>query len=139
MAVPVLNGVQKPADVIAKGPHIFDEATRKYKEIPQTFSEFPRAMWHQTLGYKEAQSREQKLHMESEGWSLTPFPAKVAKELIMAQSGDLAMIVLQQQATMQQQAELLQQMQEKLQSLSQPTTAPAVPIVVPPLKREPKA
>jgi hypothetical protein len=132
MAQPVLNGVEKPADQIARGPHVFDEATRKYKELPQAFSEFPRAMWHQTLGYKEAGSREQKLQMESEGWSTSPFPAvATAKETTQTQAGDLAMIVLRQ-------AEQMQKMQEQIAALTanSPTTAPVVPVVAP--KREPR-
>jgi hypothetical protein len=135
MPVPVLNGVEKPADVIARGRHVFDESTRKYKEVFDPPSEFPRAMWHQQLGYKEAQSREQKQQMEAEGWSITPFPSMaVVQPGPAVGSNDLALIVLQQ-------AQQLQKMQEELQRLSagQPTTAPATPIVIPPLERKPKA
>jgi hypothetical protein len=126
MSHPTLNGVEKPADQIARGPHVYDEATHKDRETPQTFSEYPRAMWHQTKGYAEALSREQQAHMESEGWSKTPFPTAAAKETVLAQSNDLAMIVLQQ-------SQMLSAMQEKLAKLEagQPTTAPAIPLVAP--------
>jgi hypothetical protein len=122
MAQPVLNGVLKPADVIARGSHFYNEATRKYEERPQTFSEFPRAMWHETEGYREALSPEQMKHMESLGWQKKPFPEKPKKETILAPAADLALIVLQQQQQMQA-------MQAELQKLSanQPTTAPAIP------------
>jgi hypothetical protein len=125
MQAPVFNGVLKPADVIARGPHVFNEATRKYEEREQRYTEFPRAMWHATEGYQEAQSHEQMKHMEANGWQTKPFPAKVvAKETVVAPSADLALIVLQQQQTMKA-------MQEKLEKLEseRPTTAPAIPEV----------
>jgi hypothetical protein len=121
----MLNGVQKPADAIARGPHRFDEATRKYVEIQPTFSEYPRAMWHATEGEGLAESKAQQVHMEANGWQAKPFPAKpVAKETVTAPAADLALIVLDQQRVMRQ-------MQEKLEQLeaSQPTTAPAIPEV----------
>jgi hypothetical protein len=122
MQQPTLNGVLKPADVIARGPHVYDEATRKYKEVPAVHSEFPRAMWHETKGYCEAKSRENLMKLEAEGWQTKPFPEKPKKETVVAVSADLALIVLQQQQTMKDMQEKLAAMEAK-----QPTTAPAIP------------
>jgi hypothetical protein len=130
MQPPMLNGVQKPADVIARGPHRYDEATRKYVELPQSApSPYPRAMFHETLGASEAASPEQQRQMESERWKTTPFPPKPEKkENVVAPAADLALIVLQQQQTMKAQAEQMETMQRELAKLAanQPTTAPAI-------------
>ena len=123
MPTPVLNGVLKPADQIARGPHVFNEATRKYEERPQTFSEYPRAMWnHEMRIQKDAISRQDQQAMESQGWSTKPFPEVMAKETVTAAPADLALIVLQQQQTMT----AMQKQLETLQA-TQPTTTPAIP------------
>ena len=131
MPTPILNGVLKPADVIAHGPHIFNEATRKYEERQSVTTEYPRAMWHHgTRQYAEAQSREQQNKMGAEGWSTKPFPEQVvAKDTITTPPADLALIVLQQQQMMAAQAVQMETMQQELAKLAanQPTTAPAIP------------
>jgi hypothetical protein len=125
MQPPTLNGVVKPADQIARGPHVWNEATRKYEERPAIFSEFPRAMWHETKGYAEAKDKNEQLKMQSEGWQTKPFPEKPKeKETIVAPAADLALIVLQQQQTMKAMQDQLEQLQAQ-----QPTTTPAIPEV----------
>jgi len=118
---PILNGVQKPADVIARGSHIYDEATRKYKEVPYVPSEheYPRVMFHATEGEIFAQSREHELKLAEEGWRRNAYPAKVAKDTVTTPPADLALIVLAQQ-------QQLQAMQDKLAKLSEPSTTPIV-------------
>jgi hypothetical protein len=124
MQAPQLNGVQKPADVIARGPHKYNEATRKYEEIPFSVSEYPRAMWHHEKRlYQEAHSKAEQDAMQAEGWQTKPFAEQVAqKETVTAAPADLALIVLQQQQTMNAMQEKLAQMEKE-----RPTTAPAIP------------
>ena len=100
MQPPILNGVVKPADVIAKGPHVYNEATRKYEERPIVFKEYPRAMWHETEGYKEAQTSEDQLKMEAAGWQTHPFPEKPKKETVVTSPVNLAEVLLQQELEM---------------------------------------
>jgi hypothetical protein len=76
----ILNGVQKPADVIARGPHVYVEAEHKYKEAPQQFREYPRALYHVEKGYIEAQSLEQEQSLKAEGWQRNPIVAKPIQE-----------------------------------------------------------
>jgi hypothetical protein len=121
MQQPTLNGVMKPADVIAKGPHVYNPATRKYEEKTPIFSEYPRGMWHQTLGYKDVLSLDEQKKLQAEGWRTSPFPAPaVAKETVVAPAADLALIVLQQQ-------QMLASMQKKLEEMNEPNTTPAIP------------
>jgi hypothetical protein len=123
MQQPTLNGVMKPADVIAKGPHVYNPATRKYEEKTPIFSEYPRGMWHGALGYKDVLSLDEQKKLEADGWRTSPFPEKVvAKETVVTPAADLALIVLQQQ-------QMLASMQNKLEELtaSAPTTTPAIP------------
>lgn len=122
MELPTLNGVTKTAEAIAKGPHRWNESTRKYEETTPLRSEYPRAMWHQELGYVAAGSRTEQDKLESEGWQTKPFPEKpVAKDTITAPAADLALIVLQQQQTMQA-------MQDKLDRLTEePKRGPGRP------------
>jgi len=131
MQAPNLNGVQKPADVIAHGPHRFNEATRKYEEIQNPpFYEYPKAMWHETEPYVEATSRAQEQELTAKGYRTKPFPPKAAaKDTTVVPAADLAMIVLQQNLTMQEQARQMETMQQELARLTAnlPTTAPAIP------------
>ncbi len=127
MQPPQLNGVEKPADAIARGPHVYDPATRKYKEVQQTFSEYPKAMWqHETRKYKEAQSRDEEMELKSAGWQAKPFPEIVAKpkETVVAPSANLAEIILQQQQAMNKMQEQLEQLQAQ-----QPSSTQAIPKV----------
>jgi hypothetical protein len=116
MQQPTLNGVQKPSDVIAKGPHRFNEGTRKYEEVPALFPEFPRAMWHATKGYCEASSKDHQAVLESEGWQSKPFPEKIVakKEDVVPASGDVAAIVVQQMKEMQLMREQMQALQNQV-------------------------
>lgn len=130
MELPTLNGVTKTAEAIAKGPHRWNEATRKYEEISPLMSEYPRAMWHEVLGYQAAGSRFEQDKLEAEGWQTKPFPEKpVAKETVTTPSGDLALIVLQQQQIMQAQDQTLKAMQGKLDKLitEEPKRGPGRP------------
>ena|SRR5579863_8392577 len=113
MQPPTLNGVVKPADVIARGPHIYNEATRKYEERAPIYSEFPRAMWHETDGYKEAHSREEQLKMEGAGWQTKPFPEKPAKDTVVASPVNLAEVLLTQELEMKQLKQQLAALTEK--------------------------
>jgi hypothetical protein len=121
---PNFNHVQKPADVIARGPHVFDEASHQYKEIgtyQPSEHVYPRAMFHQDLPDSTANSLAEQREMEAQGWSVKPSAAKPKKETVVTPSADLALIVLQQQQMMQQMKEKLEALEEK-----QPTTAPAI-------------
>lgn len=110
------NGMQKPADVIAKGPHVYDEATRKYKEAPSIFSEYPRAMWNDDGGYIEARSLEHRKELEAKGWKIVQPPVKVAKENVQAPAADLALIVLQQQQEMKRLTELVESQKKTVET-----------------------
>lgn len=112
MQPPMLNGVVKPADAIARGTHVYDEPTRKYKEVEQKFQEFPRVMYHETEGEKNALDQNHMLSLESAGWRTIPFPPKPAKETVTAAPADLAMIVLQQQQELKAMHEQLQSMMD---------------------------
>lgn len=116
MQTPTMNGVQKTAEAIAHGPHVFNQATRKYEEIAPIFAKYPRAMFHPDLDALEATSPENQAKMESEGWRTTPFPAKVAKETVMAAPVDLASIILEQQQEMKK-------LQARFDELSAPVAA----------------
>ena len=100
MQTPTLNGVLKPADVIAKGPHFFNEATRKYEERMPAFTEYPREMYHADLDAVEATSREHQAQLESQGYRTTAFPANPAKEPVSAVPVDYAALILSQQQQM---------------------------------------
>jgi hypothetical protein len=122
MQEPTMNGVLKPADAIARGPHVFDEATKKYKEVSGPWPHFPVIMFAADGTSCEALNENHQRTLVGEGWNLKPFPSKPAKETTVIPAPDLAMIILQQQETMKL-------MQDKLASLEakQPTTAPAIP------------
>lgn len=113
----VMNGVQKPSDVIAKGPHVYVEAEHKYREVPASRSEFPRAMYHETEGYMEANSKDHQEILETRGWQTNPFPVKPAKESPVAAGADLSLIVLQQRQAMDEQAKLLEQQGKQIAAL----------------------
>lgn len=123
----VLNGVQKPADMIARGPHEYIEAEHKYREKPATFKEYPRAMWHDDGGYTEAVSKDNQTALEAQGWSSKPFPVKVP-QAVQAQGTDLALILLQQQQEMNKLKELVES-QNKVIQASMANVQP--PVVIP--------
>jgi hypothetical protein len=112
----VMNGVQKPADVIARGPHVYVESERKYKEASPVVSPWPRAMWHEDGGYTEARSLPHQKELEGKGWKTQPFPPKPVAAAAMPQSADLAMIVLQQQQVLEQQARQIAQLMEGIKA-----------------------
>lgn len=121
MQTPTLNGVLKPADVIAKGPHVFNEATRKYEErSPTSPQPYPREMYHPDLDAVEATSNEHQSQLEAQGYRTTAFPAKPAKEPVSAVPVDYAALILSQQQQMlamqQQIAALTPKPEEKKKS-----------------------
>lgn len=116
MQTPTMNGVQKTAEAIAHGPHVFNQATRKYEEIAPIFSTYPRAMFHPEHDSVEVSSPESQAKLESEGWRTTAFPTKVAKETVMAAPVDLASIILEQQQEMKK-------LQARFDELSAPVAA----------------
>lgn len=122
MQQPTLNGVVKPADTIAKGPHVFNENTRKYVELPQqAFAEFPRVMYHETEDAKCANGKEEQVQMEAAGWRTKAFPPKVvAKETVTAAPADLALIVLQQQQELKAMSEQLAKLTNSAAATDEP-------------------
>ena len=118
---PMMNGVLKPADAIARGPHKYNEATRKYEEISGGWPHYPVMMFHADGSSCEAMDARHEAKLEKDGWQTKPFPAKPAKETVVAPSADLALIVLQQMQTMKEMGDKLAALEAK-----QPTTAPTV-------------
>jgi hypothetical protein len=103
-----LNGSVKPNDVIAKGPHVYDEATRKYIEKAAVVNEYPRAMWKVDGSYCEAQSKDHFEVLEMQGWKTKP--PKVQPKTEVAPNVDLTSILLQQQALIEQQGKQIAQL-----------------------------
>jgi hypothetical protein len=122
MQEPMMNGVLKPADAIARGPHKYNEATRKYEEISGGWPHYPVMMFHADGSSCEAIDARHEAKLEKDGWQTKPFPAKPAKETTVIPAPDLALLVIEQMQAMNK-------MQEKIAALEskQPTTAPVIP------------
>ena len=119
---PMMNGVLKPADAIARGPHKYNEATRKYEEISGGWPHYPVMMFHADGSSCEAMDARHEAKLEKDGWQTKPFPAKPAKETTVIPAPDMALLLLQQM-------QMIDTMKDKIASLEskQPTTAPAIP------------
>lgn len=113
----ILNGSEKPADVIARGPHIYIPAEHKYKEAPGMITEFPREMFHETLGCKAANSKEEMTALESQGYRKQAYPAKPVAAESAAVGVDLSLMILQQQQQMQKQNEIIEKQGKQLEAL----------------------
>lgn len=113
----VMNGTLKPADAIARGPHIYLEAEKKYKETPYTMQAFPRELYHQT---EPPLIVNNDLEMEgaiARGFQKAAFPAKPLQPESASVGIDLNLLVLQQIQKMDKQNELIEKQGEQIKAL----------------------